>query len=291
MQSKLLTTVVAAASSALLLSASPVASAANLGPIAINANYTGTADADIKGDNGELNTQAFTFDATYDFITFIYSNTQYDFSLPQGESEPFDSLEKVAIDLHHNGHISSNIFYSLGLNLGVLYESDMDIGDSYNVSPRVAFGWTFSNGMTAFLGAYANFNEADDIYLPIVGLKLGDEKDLGWMGSIAYPATMVQYRFNHWLAAGASFMTIRDIYHLDDDVSTKGNWADGYLREESYGAGLHVTLTPVQHLKLTAGVFSYFDREFTVFNSGGDEIDSFETDNSYGLFLRGGFAF
>lgn len=290
MPTKLLTNAAAVAVGALLLGAAPISSAASLGPVAINANYTGTADADIKGDQGKLNTQTFSFDATYDFITFIYSNTQYDFS-GLDDTDPFDSLEKVAIDLHHDGYITSNIAYSVGLGLGALYEEDFDIGDSYNVSPRVAFGWTFRNGMTAFFGAYANFNEADNVYLPILGLKLGDEKDLGWMGSIAYPATMVQYRFNSLLAAGASFMTVRDTYHLDDDVANKGNWADGYLREESYGAGLHLTVTPVDHLKLTAGVFSYFDREFKVYNSGGTEIDSFETENSYGAFVRGGFVF
>lgn len=293
LKQKTMTGLAAMATSAALLVAplttASVAEAATFGPLSINANYTGTDSADIKGTDGDLSTQTFTFDASYGFATFIYSNTQYDFS-GVGE-DPFDSLEKVAVDLHHNGYITSNLAYGVGLTLGALYEEDFDVGDSYNVSPRVTFGWTFSNGMTAFFGGYANFNGADNVYLPIIGLKLGDEKDLGWMGSLAYPATMVQYRFNSLLAVGASFMTVRDTYHLDDDVSVKGSWADGYLREESYGVGVHATLTPVQHLKLTAGIFSYFDREFKVYDNGGDEIDSFETDNSYGAFVRGGFVF
>ncbi|MBU3844235.1 MAG: hypothetical protein H9847_05110 [Candidatus Anaerobiospirillum pullicola] len=273
-----------------LLGASALSSAqaANVGGLRFNANYTGTGEADIKGSNESLQTNTFTFDASYAFATFIYSHTEYDFS---GYDDPFDSLDKVAIDLHHNGYISSNLAYGVGLTLGALYEEDFDIGDSYNVSPRAVLGWTFKNGMTAFLGAFANLNGADNVYLPIVGLKLGDDSDHGWMGSIAYPATMVQYRFNDWLAVGANFMTVRDTYHLDDDWDRKGDWADGYLREESYGAGLSATLSPMKMFKVTAGVFSYFDREFKVYNSSGDEIDSFETDNTWGGYLRAGFSF
>ena len=62
------------------LATASVAEAETFGPLSINANYTGTDSADIKGTNGDLSTQTFTFDAPYGFATFIYSNTQHDFS-------------------------------------------------------------------------------------------------------------------------------------------------------------------------------------------------------------------
>ena len=66
-----------ATSAALLvapLTTASVAEAATFGPLSINANYTGTDSADIKGTDGDLSTQTFTFDASYGFATFIYSN-------------------------------------------------------------------------------------------------------------------------------------------------------------------------------------------------------------------------
>ena len=123
LKQKTMTGLAAMATSAALLVAplptASVAEAATFGPLSINANYTGTDSADIKGTNGDLSTQTFTFDASYGFATFIYSNTQYDFS-GVGE-DPFDSLEKVAVDLHHNGYITSNLAYGVGLTLGALY--------------------------------------------------------------------------------------------------------------------------------------------------------------------------
>lgn len=253
-----------------------------------NADYLGTGDGDIEGTNSELSTQSYGFNAGYKFITVMYNTTEYDFS--GGSFDPFDQLNSIAVDLHHSGYITSNVAYSVGINVGSKYEDSIEFGDDYSVSPRVAIGWTFNNGLAAFFGAYANFNGADNVYLPILGLKLGDEADHGWMGSIAYPATMVQYRFNNWLAVHATFLTVRDTFHLDDD-SSKGSWADGYFREESYGAGIGATLNPMKNIKLSAGVMSYFDREFKVYNNGGDEIASFETDNSVGAYVRAGLVF
>lgn len=272
----------------LMAAATMSATSAQAG-FSFSTDFIGTDEASIKNSDAELSTRAYGFTASSEFVTFGFQRTDYDFS-NLGDSDPFDSLNKMYVDLHYQGFVNNNLYYMAGLNLGALYESDLSLGDSYNISPRLAFGYNFKSGMVAFVGAYANFNGAENVYLPILGLKLGEDKEKGWSGAIAYPATFVQYRFNPQWAVNCSFMTVRDTYHIDDDAS-KGDWSDGYFREESYGAGVGFNFTPFQHIRLGAGVFSYFDRNFTVYNSSGNEIEEFEVDNAAGAYVRAKLLF
>lgn len=254
----------------------------------VSADYMGTGDADIDGQNSSLSTHSYGIKVGYDFIDFTARRTTYDFS--DVDTDPFDELTKLKITLHHKGNFTSNISYLASLGLGALYEDSLDLSDSYNVTPTFALGWDFANGMTAFFGATANFNAADNIYMPVIGLQLGDDKEQGWTGAIAYPATRVQYRFNPSLAINATFLTVRDTYHLDDD-SYKGSWADGFFREESYGASVGATLTPIQHLMLSVGVVSFFDRQFEIYDQSGNKIDSFDTDAAFGGYVNVSYNF
>lgn len=265
-----------------------VASASAQAKFSFSGDYTGTGDADIDGQNASLSTHSYGITANYDFVSFQARRTTYDFS--NVESDPFDELTKLQVRFHHKGNVTSNISYLASIGLGALYEDSLDIGESYNITPALAFGWNFTNGMTVFFGAAANLNAADNVYLPVIGLQLGDDKDYGWTGSIAYPATRVQYRFNPTLAVNATFVTVRDTYHLDNDRS-KGAWADGYFREESYGTSLGATITPINHLTLSAGIVSYFNRQFKVYNNSGHKIESFDTDPAFGGYLNVSYAF
>lgn len=259
-------------------------------PFLVNFDVIGTADADIKGSNAEMKTTSYGLNAGNKWFTIGVNRTDYDFSNTNGV-EPFDSLNKIYADLRYDGYLTSSIRYYAGINLAALYESDIDLGDSYNIAPRIAVGWEFMDGITAFAGAYASLNEADNIFEPILGLEVGREGDIGWSGAIAYPTTRIQYRFNPTWAVDANFMTVRDTYYLDDDSSKPAKLKNGYMREESYGAGIGVTFTPVKMIKLSAGLFSYWDREFKFYDNGGNELGTVETDNSNGAYLRGSLVF
>lgn len=254
----------------------------------ISSDYLGTKDADIDGQNASLSTHSYGLKANYNFVSFQARRTTYDFS--NVESDPFDELTKLQLSFYHKGQITSNISYLGNLGLGILYEDNFDVSKSYAVTPSLAIGWDFSNGMTAFFGASANLNAADNVYLPVIGLQLGNEKEQGWTGAIAYPATRVQYRFNPQLAVNATFLTIRDTYHLDDEAD-KGSWADGYFREESYGTSVGAIFSPIKHLQLSAGIVSFFNRQFKVYDQNGNKIESFDTDPALGGYANISYSF
>lgn len=245
-----------------------------------------TNEADIKGTNSNVQNSSFGFilGGSYNDIDYSveYKRSEYDFS---GSYEPFDALNKIAFDFSQDVSLSSHLQLYYGLNLGALFESSLALSDSYSVSPRAALGWNFYSNMTAYLGAYANFNAADNVFLPIVGLKIGNNSDMGWTGSIAYPETKLQYRFNRSLSADITYLTVRDTYYIDS------SYGDAYFREESQGASIGATYNFTPKMHLSGGVFGYFDRELKFYNGSGDEIGTLDVDNNVGAYARFTFAF
>ena len=119
-------------------------------------------------------------------------------------------------------------------------------------------------------------------------MQFGKEADLGWSGSIAYPATRVTYRPNETVAFEGVFLTVKETYQLADNSKVA---AKGFVMEESYGVSAGIIYTPVKMLNIRAGVQSFFDREYTLYDKSGDEVASYDTDPSLGGYVTVGFAF
>lgn len=254
----------------------------------VSADYIGLSDADIDGTSSSLGTHAFGMRADFSNVSLILRDTVYDFG--NVETDPFDDLKKAEVLLRHNGHLATNIAYFTSLGLGVNFEEDVTLSDTYAVTPTAAVGYDFKSGITLFAGLTANLNAADNIILPVLGIKFGDDRDLGWTGSVAFPETKAQYRFSERWAADLSFVTVNDTYHIDND-GKKGEWADGFFREESYGASLGATFTPAKNIRLSCGMMTMFNRTFKVYDNNGNKISSFDTDAAFGGYLRVGYVF
>lgn len=247
----------------------------------INGSGSVNGDADIDGVGGaEVSTSVYRLTMGNQYFTLAYKHTEYDFS---GIEDPFDSLDHLALDGRYDGTFCGDWGYFTGLTLGMGFEDDIHLSDNYAVTPRAGISYEVMPGTRLFLGALAQFNEVDNIYLPIVGIQFGKEADLGWSGSIAYPATKVTYRPSAYYAFEGVFLTVRDLYQLADDSKLL---PEGYIFEEGYGVSAGVIFTPVQLLELRAGVQSYFDREYTLYNAGGHEMASYDVDPSIGGYVN-----
>lgn len=252
----------------------------------LNANGAYNGKSDIDGTGGaEVATSVYRLTLGNQYFTFGYKYTAYDFS---GMDDPFDSLNYAFVDGRYDGKISSDFGYFAGLTLGMGFEDDIHLSDNYAVSPRAGISYKLTPGVDVFLGALAQFNEVDNQYLPIIGIKFGSESEMGWTGSIAYPATKVTYRPSPLYAFEGVFLTVREFYQLADDSSLQQK---GYIFEESYGASVGVIFTPLKMLELRAGVQSFFDREYTLYNSGGHELASYDVDPSVGGYFNFNFKF
>ena len=270
----------------LILTAALGFSATSAQAFFINANGSFNGDADIDDLGGaEVSTSVYRLMAGNQYFTFAYKHTAYDFS---GIDDPFDSLNYLALDGRYEGKFDGTWGYFTGLTLAMGFEDDIHVSDNYAVTPRIGMSYQIAKGTDVFLGALAQFNDVDNVYLPIVGIKFGSEQDLGWSGSIAYPATRVTYRPFKSFAVESTLLTVREVYQLADDSDLM---PEGYIFEESYGLSAGIIYTPLDLLELRAGVQSFFDREYTLYDAGGDEIKSYDVDPSVGGYFNVNFRF
>lgn len=251
----------------------------------LTASTSANAKADIDG-GGEMSSTVYNLNFVTEHFAFALKHTAYDYS---GMAyDPVDSLTFLRFDVRDEGKISGPVNYFAGLSYGIGFEDDVHLSDNYSIMPRAGIGYEFSKSIQGFIGAAANFNEADNKFLPIIGIKIGNDSDHGLSGSIAYPATRVNYRVNEMLAFEGSLLTVKELYQLSDDSKL---YRKGYVMEESYGAALGVIFNPLKSLTIRAGLQSYFDREYTIYTDGGNEIASYDADPSIGGYLNFGLNF
>ncbi|WP_303964298.1 hypothetical protein [Succinatimonas hippei] len=252
----------------------------------MNASGSHNSDADLSGAPGDVSISTYNIVGGYDFVTVGYKRTDYDFS--SSSSDWYDSLNYLYVDLHHNFALNDTFGVFGGLTLASGFEDDFHFDDNYSISPRAGISISFTDRITGFAGAYAQFNEVDNKYLPILGVKIGNDSEKGLSGSIAYPATRINYRFNSMLALEGTFLTIKDLYQLSDDSS---KLKKGYVFEEGYGVSGGVVLTPLKGMSVRAGIQSYFDREYTYYDHGGNERSSVDVDPSVGFYANLSYGF
>ena len=251
-----------------------------------NASASHNSDADLSGAKGDVSISTYNFAGGNDFVTVGYKRTDYDFS--SSANDWYDALNYLYVDLRKDFPINTTLGVFGGLTLASGFEDDFHLQDNYAVSPRAGISYKFTPRITGFAGAYAQFNEVDNKFLPILGVKIGNDSEVGLSGSIAYPATRINYRFNKLFALEGSFLTIKDLYQLSDNSKL---YKKGYVFEEGYGVSGGVVVTPIQGLSVRAGIQSYFDREYNYYDHGGNKQANVDVDPSVGFYTNLSYGF
>lgn len=248
----------------------------------------GRADAD---DGGSYSKVESGLSAGYKWLTFSYTRTKYDWSdsksigFSKGD-EPWDELNRLSLDASFDGYVNESVSWFAGGTVISAFEDQM--WDSFSFVPRVGLKFTPTYDLAVRVGAAGLISPVRPIVLPLVGLEWRNELDDGLSGSLGFPGTKVQYRFNDLVAARAAARWSRDIYRLSNDsgVSKKG-----YVEESGYTGGAYLDITPLERLKLTVGAEVLFDRELRLYDKGGDEFFKTDVDPSLGAVFRVGYSF
>lgn len=247
----------------------------------INPVMSASGAADIDNSHGnDVKTTTYGIMGGNEFFTLGYKNTNYKFS----GWDPIDKLQMLFADVHYASSFNETLGYFLGLELAAGWEDDFSLSDNYSIRPRAGISFAFDNNFSLLLGVKANFNEAKNRFIPIVGLKYRDPSEMGFSALLGYPDTSLQYRFNAYLALmGALSAVNQDVYQLRSDSPLAH---DGYLVEDSFNGRLGLVFTPVQAFTISAGVDASFNREYKLYNEYGDELATFETDNAWGGYIN-----
>ncbi len=247
--------------------------------------YSSMSSADAGGFNGDVKTTSYGIQGGYDFFTLGYKSTDYDFD----RNDWLDKLHLLFADIHYDGNFSQGFGYFLGLGGSFGWENDFHASENYTVRPRAGVSVRLNPDFSLMLGLKANFNEAENRFIPIVALKYRSLGDYGLSGVFGYPETRVMYRWADWIALEGSVSAFnQDVYQLSDDSALARK---GYFVEDSFNAAAGFVVNPVEAITLRAGVNATFDRDFKIYSNDGDEIHKYSSDPSYGFYLNGSANF
>ncbi|MDY6322190.1 MAG: hypothetical protein SPL30_04670 [Succinivibrio sp.] len=270
----------AAAFTAAALSASADAAGFWVSPV-----YSHSASADMDGFNDEVTTTTYGIVGGYGLFTLGYQVTDYDFD----SYDPINKLHLLHADVHYDGEFSDGFGYFVGIGGSLGWEDDFHPSEAYTVRPRAGVSVRLNPDFSLMLGLKANFNEAENRFIPIVALKYRSLGDYGLSGVFGYPETRVMYRWADWIALEGSVSAFnQDVYQLSDDSALARK---GYFVEDSFNAAAGFVVNPVEAITLRAGVNATFDRDFKIYSNDGDEIHKYSSDPSYGFYLNGSANF
>lgn len=241
-----------------------------------SASLSALEEATVKGRDAQLRQQSYTLAAGYEFVGLRYKHNDYDFA---SGHRYMTRSDRLVIDLRHTGSLKEDWGYFAALGYGLGFEEDVHLGDNYSILAALGLEMPLTAAVTGYLGAAANFNQAENKYTPIVGVKFGDPADRGWSGGIAYPYTRAAYRFDEAWAVDFNFSSIKEVTQLRDESPLAKR---GYVIEESSSAGIQLNLTPAAGLHLYVGLKYHFSREYELFDSDAHSLGEYELDPAWG---------
>ncbi|WMW67189.1 hypothetical protein [Nitratidesulfovibrio liaohensis] len=272
-----------------LLLAAPAAHAADND---FSATFTGRTigQADMD-DGGSVAVTEAGASLRYSWFGIDYLNRRYDWSgtasLPFGNgSDPWEQLHMLRLraDIAEQlGFGGLGWFAGAGLTAG--WEEEMD--DAWGLSGSAGLTWAVG-GVRLRGGVAAFAHPVGTRLLPLVAADWGNQRDLGFSATVGFPETMLRYRSSDMFSFRAGGRVEGNTYRLADDSPVQ---REGYMKTSSVTLGGYIDITPLEDLTLTVGAEYLTRQEMRVYNSDGDERNTYDLDNAPALFLRLSYGF
>jgi hypothetical protein len=238
-----------------------------------------SSKADVKGSSNKASYSVYGFDAKNEHFGFGYKRTSYDFDRKEG----FDDLNLIYGSVNYADQLVGNLGYAVGTYLSFGFEDEIKVSKSYDLVPTAALTYDFENDWSMIAGAGVSFNKANNFGFGIIGLKYREPSDMGLSASIAYPRTMVNYRFTQVFAVGADAGAIRGGHYYLDNSRT-------YAFEKGYEANLYALITPISQLSIKAGVGYNIDRQIKFYENR-TYVGKMKFENETNFFVNGSLSF
>ncbi len=204
--------------------------------------------------------------------------------LPFGNGgDPWNTLHSLRLDLRHEAALGAGWGWFVGGGAFAGWEQEMD--DAAGLHARAGVRRVFGPELRLSLGVGVVAHKTGLGALPVASLAWGDEAAAGLSAVIGVPETWLRFRFDDAWRVRLGVRLEGGTYRLADD---SGVVRGGYVRQSGLAGALLADWSPLRGLTLSFGPEWRFARRLTLYNSDGDEQDSYGVDAApgFGLGLR-----
>lgn len=264
-------------------------------PVSIKASGNAIANADFSTSGGSARVTSGQLRLRAGDFSLRYERNQYSWddvnrlNFGNGVDDPWKSFTRLRLGYDHDGEISEDWLYSVGIAGTSSFEKDMS--GSYGAALRGGATYLFNENWAATFGAAVFINNVRTSLTPYLGISYEnfDKDGSGLFMTLGAPSTEAGYAFSEDARLYVSFDMNENTYRLSDDSAVVRK---GYMESSSMKAGLYYDWDFADSWSLSLGPEIHFNREMRLYDRKGKRTGgTIKQDNALGGGLQIGYTF
>jgi|GEM_PF-882132 len=217
---------------------------------------------------------------SYTNWSFLWNNVA---GLPfgNGVDAPIKQMHSLKLNANIPYFINENWFLLTSLSLNTTFEKEMK--DSYGAGIFTFASYKIDEEHSIQMGAFANYHPVSTLALPVISYSYRARQTDGFQVVLGFPRAYVGYFINDATLVRGGMIFSQSVIKLSDESVVEKS---GYIEAKDYMSNFGLTYELTPSFTIDADILYSLKRDFIIYNSAGDEQQSYSIDPSFGLNLR-----
>ena len=204
-------------------------------------------------------------------------------SLPfgNGADTPIKQVHKVKLHAHLPYFINDKWFLLTSLSINATFEKEMQ--DSLGAGIFSFASYKINDNHTIEMGAFANYHRVATLALPVISYSYRARQKDGLQVVLGFPRAYVGYYMRDKILLRSGMVFSQSLIKLSDASSIENS---GYIELKDYMSNIGIVYEMSSHFTLESDVLYSLKRDFTIYNSTGNEQNSYNIKPSLGMSFR-----
>jgi len=253
--------------------------------ISLDSSYV--SDAKVNGSEGGVSVAKNRIQLnnaiggiSYTNWSFLWNNVG-DLPFGNGVDSPIEQMHSVRINASVPYFINEQWFLLASLSANTTFEKEME--DSYGAGLFAFASYKLDDDHSFQMGAFANYHPITTLALPVMSYSYRARKTDGVQVILGFPRAYVGYFVNDITLLRGGMIFSQSVIKLSDESVVERS---GYIEAEDYMSNFGVTYEFTPSFTLDADLLYSLKRNFIIYNSAGEEQQSYSIDPSFGANIR-----
>jgi hypothetical protein len=253
--------------------------------VSLNSSYL--SDANINGSDGSVQVAKNSIrinnaigGITYTNWSFLWNNVA-DLPFGNGLDKPIKQMHRLKLNATLPYFISDKWFLITSLSVNTTFEKEMK--SSYGTGIFSFASYKINDDHAIQMGAFANYHPVSTLALPVISYSYRARKTDGLQVILGFPRAFVGYFINDDLLLRGGMVFSQSVIKLSNESVIESS---GYIEAEDYMGNIGLVYEVSPSFTLDTDLLYSLKRNFTIYNSSGDEQSAYSIKPSFGVSMR-----
>jgi hypothetical protein len=235
-------------------------------------------DASVKTYKQKIQINNEMFGISYNRWDFEWDNAAV---LPfyKGKT-PIESMERFKLYANFPIFINDDWFMLNSVNVNATYEKET--ANSFGGGIMSFLSYKVDEDHAIQMGAFANYHPVKTLALPVLGYTYRIRANDGLSLLLGFPRAYVGYHITPKLLLNAGMIYSQAVIRLADESGIENR---GYVEAKDYQSNIGLRYELSENLLVRADLLYTFKRDFSIFDHGSHELESYSIEPSAGAIL------